>query len=116
MVTAVAIICVLSVVVVSLGILGAARVAAQNAADAAALAAAPATYPPAAVDPVGRARVAASGNGADLVSCRCRVDTSFSARATTVVTAVRTDLPLFGQVTVKASSRAEFDPALWLGG
>jgi hypothetical protein len=32
-----------------------------------------------------------------------------------VVTAIRVDVPIFGEVTVRAASRAEFDPMRWLG-
>jgi len=110
------VVAVLAVAVSSLGILYSARVKAQTAADAGALAAAVATYPP-----VGRGSpTAAAGsvvaeNGSRLVVCRCGRDGSLTARTAEVVTAVGVSVPIFGTVEVRATSRAEFEPRLWLG-
>jgi hypothetical protein len=87
-----------------------------NAADAAALAAAVSTYPPAsAADPVTAARRAAELNDAALVTCRCPRDNSLDARTVEVEAAVKIRVPIFGDVTVRSVSRAEFDPMRWLG-
>lgn len=110
------VIAVVAVATAGLGLAYSARTQAQVASDAAALAAAAATYPPAAdVGPLLRARSAAAANGAVLASCRCPVDSSLQARTVTVVTYVTVDTPLFGSLRLHAGSRAEFDPRLWLG-
>lgn len=107
---------VLSVAVAALGMLYAARAQAANAADAAALAAAVATYPAAATSgPEIAARSAAAANGSAVLACACPTDASLSPRTVQVIAAVRVDVPIFGEVTVSAVSRAEFDPARWLG-
>jgi Flp pilus assembly protein TadG len=112
----VAIAAVLAVAVASLGILYGARAQATNAADAAALAAAVATYPQASPHtPLAAARSAAGANGASVLSCRCPRDGSLEARTVKVTAAIAVDVPIFGSVTVTVSSRAEFDPRLWLG-
>lgn len=111
-----ALITVLSVAVAAVATLYAARAQAENAADAAALAAAVATYPPAAPeDPVAAARRLVAANGASLVSCHCSVDTGLDPRTVTVTASVLADVPLLGTLGVRGSSRAEFDPASWLG-
>lgn len=99
-----------------LGLAYSARAQAQTAADAAALAAAVATYPATSIgNPLTQAREAAAANGALLVSCACPMDASLGARVVTVATGVIVDVPLFGRLDVRARSRAEFDPRLWLG-
>jgi uncharacterized membrane protein len=111
-----AIVAVLSVAVAAIGMLYGARAQAANAADAAALAAAVASYPPAsATDPVIAARQATRLNGAKLISCLCPRDLSLAPRTVEVVAAVRVEVPVFGVVTVRNVSRAEFDPERWLG-
>lgn len=113
---AVAIVAVLSISVAGLGALYAARTQAQVAADAASLAAAVATYPPASDQaPQAAASDIAHRNDAVVMTCRCLRDASLSVRTVEVVTGVRVDVPVFGEMTVKASSRAEFDPGRWLG-
>jgi hypothetical protein len=113
---ATAIVAVLSVAVAAIGMLYAARAQATNAADAAALAAAVSTYPPAsATAPVTAARHAAELNDAKLVKCRCPRDGSLAARTVEVVTAMEVEVPIFGAVTVRGISLAEFDPLRWLG-
>ena len=110
------IVAVVGTTVAALGMLYAARAQATNAADAAALAAAVATYPSVGRDdPRSAAEHAAEANGAGLVGCECPVDSSLDARTVEVVTAIRVDVPIFGEVTVRAASRAEFDPMRWLG-
>lgn len=101
----------------AVAVLYGARVEAANAADAAALAAAVATYPPAGGgDPEGEARRLAGENGASLVGCDCPVDGGLRARVVTVMVATEVSVPFFGELTVRAGARAEFDPLLWLGG
>lgn len=113
---AIAIVAMVAVAVASLGALYAARAQAQAGADAAALAAAVASYPPAGNgSPLSAARVGAGENGAVVVRCSCRRDSSMRARVVEVVTGVTADVPLFGEWIVHASSRAEFDPLRWLG-
>lgn len=93
-----------------------AGVQASTAADAAALAAAPATYPGVVPDsPMQAAAAMALANGARLVSCACPVDRSSAPRVVSVITAVPTDLPVFGPIEVRATARAEFDPGTWVG-
>jgi hypothetical protein len=112
----IAIVAVLTTAVAALGILYGARAHATNASDAAALAAAVATYPPAAsASPSAVAQLVARANGAMLLSCRCELDSSLSSRTVMVTTGVETEVPIFGRVTVRVSSRAEFDPVRWLG-
>jgi heme A synthase len=104
------------VAVAALGSLYAAKTQAETAADAAALAAAVATYPAAATGgPVASARDVAIRNGARLARCDCVVDGRLSPRTVTVVVFVDASVPVFGDVGVRASSRAEFDPGEWLG-
>jgi hypothetical protein len=99
-----------------LGVLFDAREKAATAAEAAALAAAVATYPPAADGPPERlASEMARRNGARLISCWCDVDLSLDARVVAATVALTADLPLFGEVDVGKTARAEFDPRLWLG-
>lgn len=111
---------VITVVIVAtagLGLAYAARAQAQVASDAAALAAAVATYPPAVEggSPASRARSVASANGATLVSCVCPVDRTLEERTVTVIAQVIADVPILGELRIRAASRAEFDPRRWLG-
>jgi hypothetical protein len=111
-----AVVALLGVAVAAIAMLYGARAQATNAADAAALAAAVATYPPAsASDPVTAARRAAVWNDAVLTSCRCPRDAGLVARTVEVVATVEVEVPIFGRVTVRSASRAEFDPMRWLG-
>jgi hypothetical protein len=113
----VAVIAVVGVAATSVGLLLSAREQAHTAAEAAALASAVATYPPAGPgSPIALAVEYARRNGTRLVSCRCPVDGSGRPRTVTVTTALDVYVPVFGQVTVRASARSEFDPGLWLGG
>jgi hypothetical protein len=110
------IVAVLGIAVAAVGMLYVARAQAVNAADAAALAAAVATYPSASsTTPGAAAASAAEANGARLIGCECPIDASLRVRTVEVVAAVRVDIPVFGEVTVKGASRAEFDPMRWLG-
>jgi len=82
-------------------------------ADAAALAAAPVTFRPfgATGSPRSEAAGFAAANGSRLVRCRCPVNRSWVSRSVEV-TVVRTLSILgIGEVTVRASSRATFDPS-----
>ena len=100
----------------ALGVLFDAREQAATAAEAAALAAAVATYPPAgSTGPVALAAELAARNGARLVSCGCRVDGSLRSRVAVVTVALTADVPLFGEVLVGKTARAEFEPRAWLG-
>lgn len=116
MTAVVAIVAVLAVAVASIGTLYAARAQATNAADAAALAAVVATYPPASVtSPVAAASGAAQSNGAILDQCQCPVDGGMRDRTVEVRAMVRATVPIFGEIPVRATSRAEFSPREWLG-
>jgi len=112
-----ALLAVLALATASLGALYGAREEAATGADAAALAAAVASFPPAgrASSPEAAARAAAAANGVVLVACECPIDTGLNPRVVTVTTAAQVRVPLFGELTVRVRSRAEFDPALWLG-
>ncbi len=80
------------------------------------LAAAVATYPATSRgDPTAAAGAAAEANGAVMVSCHCPVDSTLRARVVEVLAAVRVSVPIFGEVTVRGASRAEFTPRDWLG-
>lgn len=113
----VGLIAIVSVATAGLGLAYAAKAQAQNAADAAALAAAVATYPPASDSrsPLWSARLAAEANGATVRSCACRVDRTNRARVVTVSVTMEVAVPVFGRLEIGGSSRAEFDPDLWLG-
>ncbi|HUG31335.1 MAG TPA: histidine kinase [Acidimicrobiia bacterium] len=112
----IAIVAVLTTAIAAMGVLYGARAQATNAADAGALAAAVATYPPAAqTSPLAAARAVAGENGAVVTSCRCPIDTGMRTRVVEVRTAVAVEVPVFGAITVRSASRAEFDPRLWLG-
>jgi hypothetical protein len=100
----------------ALGVLFDARERAATAADAAALAAAVASYPPTDAGlPAAVAAEYAALNGSRLVSCWCPVDGALRSRVVAVTVALTTDLPVFGEVTVGKTARAEFDPRAWLG-
>ena len=103
----------LSAALVDLSHVLVARVRAQVAADAAALASAPVTFAPfgapgSASDEAARF---ARANGARLVSCRCRQDSSTNRRTVVVTTEVEASTVLFGSWSVAATGRAEFDPS-----
>ena len=105
----------------ALGSVGAflnARVQVSAAADAAALAAAPVTFLPfeAAGTPAEEAARFARLNGADLDRCGCPVDRSWEPRTVEVEVSRMVDLWPIGRIRVSAVSRAEFVPALLLGG
>ena len=107
--------------VAALGSVGAylnARVQVSAAADAAALAAAPVTFLPFGAEggPADEAARFALLNGAELESCRCPIDRSFSPRTVEVRVGRTIDLWPAGTIRVSAVSRAEFLPALLLGG
>ena len=91
----------------------AAYVHAANAADAAALAAAPVTFRPFGAEgsPTQEAARFARLNGVSLVRCRCPADDSWNPRTVEVVVAHSLRVPLVGSVTVRATSRATFEPA-----
>jgi secretion/DNA translocation related TadE-like protein len=100
------------------GSLVVARSEAAAAADAAALAAAPVTFRPfgAAGTPAEEAARFATANRTRLIECVCPVDRSWAPRTVRVVVERTVDLGAFGSVPVRASSRAEFTPALLIGG
>lgn len=111
-----ALIATIGVASAALGVLFDAREKAATAAEASALAAAVATYPPTGSgDPETVAAELASRNGAWLVSCWCPVDGSLRARVVAVTVALAADVPLFGEVLVGKTARAEFEPRAWLG-
>ncbi|MEN8234063.1 MAG: Rv3654c family TadE-like protein [Actinomycetota bacterium] len=108
---------VLALGVANAGVALTARLQAAAAADAAALAAAPVTFLPfgAKGGPVSEARRLAAANGAVLARCDCRIDRSWRSRVVEVLVERRVELLGLGVITVRASSRAEFAPALLLG-
>jgi len=117
--TIVAVALISGLVVVAAGLAAVGRVVAAYtqataAADAAALAAAPLTFLPG--DPVSEAAAYARANGAELVRCGCEKVPGLGARVVTVEVAKATELPVFGEVTVRARAAAEFAPRQLLGG
>ena len=108
----------LGAAVASVGAFFEARTEAAAAADAAALAAAPVTFLPfgARGSPADEAARFAAANGATLVRCTCPVDRSWDQRTVIVDVQRRVRLWPVGSVTVRARGRAEFTPALLLGG
>ncbi len=116
----VALLGVVVILIVAVGAVGAGVATytkAAAAADAAALAAAPVTFRPfgAIGSPTAEAARFAQANGARLITCRCQVDRSWETR-TVVVTVARTVFVIgIGDVTVRATSRATFEPAALLG-
>ncbi|GMR02700.1 MAG: hypothetical protein BMS9Abin20_1046 [Acidimicrobiia bacterium] len=107
------------VLIVAIGAVGAGVAAyakAAAAADAAALAAAPVTFRPfgATGTPTEEAARFARANGARLVTCRCRVDRSWDTRTVDVTVARTVSVIGIGDVTVRATSRATFEPAALL--
>lgn len=106
----------LTLAVADAGIVLSARLNAAAAADAAALAAAPVTFRPfgAAGTPAEEAGRVAAANGAVLTRCSCAVDRSWYPRFVDVEVEQRVELFGVGAFTVRASSRAEFVPAMLL--
>ncbi len=105
-------------VLVAAGMAGAGRLVAAHtqataAADAAALAAAPVTF--LGGNPEGEAAKFAAVNGARLLRCDCRRDSSFASRTVVVEVAQQVDLPVFGLRTVRARAAAEFAPLDLIG-
>ncbi len=114
----VAVVAMIGVATASVGALIAAREQAYTAAEAAALAAAVATFPQAGSTAVPFAQAAeyAGRNGSRVVACHCPIDATLSPRTVVVTAAIDVEVPIFGEVTIEAAARSEFDPALWLGG
>jgi hypothetical protein len=115
----VALIAVVLVLTLGVGLVGAAAstyAAAATAADAAALAAAPVTFRSfgARGSPRNEAARYANANGATLVTCTCRIDRSWSARTVSVTVSRKVSLPFVGQLSIRATSRAIFDPSALL--
>lgn len=101
---------------ISLGMLYTARAKVVTAAESGALAAAVATYPPAADHTAAEAAVEmVELNDATLVACSCVRDISLQVRSVVVTASIDVDVPIFGHLTVRSSARAEFDPRAWLG-
>ncbi|MEZ5176303.1 MAG: hypothetical protein R2823_08880 [Acidimicrobiia bacterium] len=108
-------IAVLVVFIGAVGVVGAAAATyarAATAADAAALASAPVTFRPfgARGSPRQEASRFARINGTRLVSCSCPVNRAWIERTVSVTVARTITLPLVGEITVTATSRAVFDP------
>lgn len=115
----VALTAVVLVLTLGVGLVGAVAstyAAAATAADAAALAAAPVTFRPfgARGSPRSEATRFAKANGATLVTCTCRIDRSWSARTVSVTVSRKVGLPFVGQLSIRATSRAIFDPSALL--
>ena len=94
------------------------RVQVSAAADSAALAAAPVTFMPfgATGTPTDEAARFAHLNGTDLDSCICPLDPSWEPRTVRVEVSRVISIWPVGRIRVRAVSRAEFVPALLLGG
>lgn len=103
---------IVSVLLVDVGRVLAVRSQVAAAADAAALAAAPVTFRPfgAAGSPAEEAARFARANGARLVSCSCPVDATWETREVEVLVEADARLYVLGDVTIRATSRAEFVP------
>ena len=90
----------------------AARASLVAAADSAALAAAPVTF--SSFGTPGNPRTAAAemavANGADLVDCQCEMDKTWATRRVTVTVRTSVDLVLLGDRQLTATSSAEFRP------
>ena len=109
---------IVSLLVVDVAHVVAARAHLATAADAAALAAAPVTFSPFGTDgnPTQVAANTAAANGADLVVCECGKDPTWVTRRVIVTVARSVDLLLLGGRRLSATSSAEFQPvALGLG-
>jgi len=116
MVALCALVATIGIATTALGVLFDAREKAATAAEAAALAAAVATYPPTGAGfPESLAAEYAARNDAELVSCWCPVDSTLATRVVAVTVALTADIPVFGEVLVGKTARAEFDPRAWLG-
>ena len=116
MVAVCALVATIGVATAALGVLFDARERAATAAEAAALAAAVATYPPTGAGmPESLAAEYAARNNAEMVSCWCPVDGTLQTRVVAVTVALTADIPVFGEVLVGKTARAEFDPRAWLG-
>lgn len=102
----------LSMMMVDVARVTAARAQLTAAADAAALAAAPVTFSSFGMDTEPRAAATsiASANGATMVSCICPVDRTWSARTAVVVVAATVDLLFIKSIRLEASAAAEFRP------
>jgi secretion/DNA translocation related TadE-like protein len=105
----------------ALGSVGAflnARVRVSAAADAAALAAAPITFLPfgAAGTPAEEAARFARLNGTELDRCICPIDPSWEPRTVEVEVSREVMIWPVGHIRVSAVSRADFVPAMLLGG
>ncbi|MGI9586057.1 MAG: hypothetical protein ACR2N7_10750 [Acidimicrobiia bacterium] len=107
-----AVVVMVAVAVGSVGAGIAAYVHAANGADAAALAAAPVTFRPFGADgtPAAEAARFAGLNGVSLVRCICAIDHTWDTRTVEVVVAHELIVPIVGTVTVRATSRATFEP------
>ena len=103
---------------VAVGQLAAGRIQATNAADAAALAAAPVTFRSfgARGSPFDEAAIFAAANHAQLVDCRCPLDSSYAPRTVTVTVQIKVDVVGYRGVTIRATSSAEFRPTVLLVG
>lgn len=115
----VALIAVVLIFILGVGLVGAAAstyAAAASAADAAALAAAPVTFRPfgAKGSPRDEAARYANANGATLVVCACRIDRSWISRTVSVTVSRKVTLPVVGLLSIRATSRAIFDPSALL--
>lgn len=107
---------VMTIGVADVGLVLAARLQAAAAADAAALAAAPVTFRPfgATGSPAAEAGRLAAANGSLLTACDCQTDRSWRRRTVEVVVERRVSLLGLGSIAVRATSQAEFAPALLL--
>ncbi|MCP3998132.1 MAG: hypothetical protein GY722_24190 [bacterium] len=105
---------IVSLLVVDLGRVAAARAHVSTAADAAALAAAPVTFFGfgANARPDAAAAELAEANGAYVVVCRCGIDRSWAPRTVVVTVGQTLRLSLLGDREMVATAAAEFRPIL----
>lgn len=108
----VALVALLALALAGSGILVSTYARAATAADAAALAAAPVTFHPfgARGSPTQEAGRLARVNGARLVACECAPDPTWVERTVTVTVERVVTVPWGQTLSVRATSRATFDP------
>jgi len=105
---------IVSLLVIDVAHVVAARAGLTTAADAAALAAAPVTFSSFGTsgNPRQAAAVVAAANGAVLVDCECDIDSSWATRRVTVTVGLAVDLVLLSDQRLAATAAAEFRPVV----
>lgn len=103
---------ILSLLVVDVAHVVAARAGLTTAADAAVLAAAPVTFAPFGTNesPRQAAATVAAANGAALLDCECEIDRSWATRRVTVTAELVVELVLLSDQRLTVTAAAEFRP------